>query len=347
MTETPCNIQRCKACKLFLACGSCNKDLCMLKHCDGFCGKCNFVCHRHSLLPTFESIIGNPLELPVLDPIEPMKLSISYLPTFKTRPVLELLKEKVTTGSFGMDEIFSHLTRRLLCTDLHKRCRMENNVNIILHFYIKDPVLEGFWQSYLAKEIMFDLQKLNIFRIITPNFSNYFDTPKYGHFINFKRTLLVGKTLQELGKKIILDISAPSDSMCAHICNYLTRNPQIKCIAFNCQTAKSYKRMVFVHRRLSMFDQACDKDVEFIIQGAERPETKRILEGMYKPRKIYFMNSIAYFLASCHRTINRDFVEDDIGELMIRNLESLEKSYGKITKEDYQNKLQRLSKSPS
>ena len=62
---------------------------------------------------------------------------------------------------------------------------------------------------------------------------------------------------------------------------------------------------------------------------------------------MYFMNSIAYFLAACHRTTNREFVEDDIGELMIANLESLERSYGKITKEDYQNKLQRYGKGSS
>jgi hypothetical protein len=166
---------------------------------------------------------GAPRALPPHIPVIPDPLPVRM----HVRSLIGVHGEKAFTSNG------ENLSRVIRERGLQRALNLEKPVRGVLHFYVKDRVLEGFFDN--RKEIYKQLKNEAWAAVISPNFSVYEDTPRLDHLYNIKRSRLVYSELLEAGLPAVADISwfdrSDLDAWARDI-----RRGGVRAIAFSFQT---------------------------------------------------------------------------------------------------------------
>ena len=291
-----CSYERCEDCLLFPYCETCYNEICLFENCNLFCGRCPVKCHRSPDIDfEQEADLQN---LQVNKPIPALNARCAWFPTVRKNSLLRKLDLEIVAVKF--EEIYNFKSNTIRAYDLHRFFDLPKSTKIILTFNIKDRILEKLWLTFRRGLLKLMLKELKVDYICSPNFSNYFDTPRYQWWRNVWRSISMANEFQELGFKIILDISSPVPAMHKYLLELIKRS-KVKTLIFNCQTLKLNRYKEFAYDRFKFFDQL-PGDVEFIICGLTSfREARLIYETLH--RRFYFTSSSPYFKAVCQQTL--------------------------------------------
>jgi len=231
-------------------------------------------------------------------PIPPLNARCAWFPTVRKNPALRGIPLEVAAIKF--EEIYNERSGLIREYDLHAYLEIPLKTKIIVTFNIKDKILENLWLTFRRGLLKLLLKPLKADYICSPNFSCYFDTPRYAWWRNIWRNVMIAREFQELGFKVILDVSSPVQATHNYYIDLIEKN-RIKCLMFNCQTLKLNRHKRFAYERFRVFDRL-PMDVEFIITGLT---SLKEAEPIYKTlhRKIYFTSSSPFLKAICQQTL--------------------------------------------
>lgn len=196
----------CERCFFKERCGGCS--LCEAAICSNICRKCGALCpkrgaaviHLRMTMDLDEEIrlVGNrrcrfPYHIPVL----PDRLN-SGLRNEVARVIGIHGENFLSTNGTKIRNIYKK-------NGFRRALNLDESVQAILQFYVKDKALEGFWDN--RQELYDELMEQHLQAIIVPNFSVYEDAPRMDHLYNIQRSIIVYKEMREKGMEVIPDVA--------------------------------------------------------------------------------------------------------------------------------------------
>lgn len=203
---------------------------------------------------------------------------------------------------------------------------------ICLHFYVGDRTLEGFWQK--RNDVYQELKTFGFYFVISPNFSVYDDSPRYEHFINISRTMIVYNELMENGINSIPDISwfdiNDLDRWAAAI-----NECGLKTIAYSFQAVGKKKRSNSWKYNMMGLRYLCDKineDVGIVFVGITSNERLTEISQITGKRQISVINTFAFMRArsGCTHDSRQRAEEVTHDELFLMNCKALNEEFDTI-----------------
>jgi len=176
---------------------------------------------------------------------------------------------------------------------------------VALEFYVEDGVLEGIWAS--RHTFIQDLLGLDLDLVLTPNFSCWFDHPRFESLIQIRRCNLLYQEMAAAGLPVIPDIGfslfEPDGRLWAEWVNAQTG---LMAVSLFCGGRKVHADRR-AHREsvedIALFHEAVRPDVAFVIGGvhalARLADYRRAAPG----RTLCFCNGMAYSVAQRRRLI--------------------------------------------
>ncbi len=322
----------CKECNFYQqecsGCSMCEAPLV----CNNNCSECIYTCRRrpgaayyYKKINQIENklIPNESYEMPIYIPTIPSSLNISY-------SVSDMPMVAVHGGKY-MSANGSSISKSYEVKGVHNALNLNKETKIILHFYVKDRTLEGFWNN--RKNIYNQLKNESFSFIIAPNFSVYEDSPRIEHLINIRRSMIVYNELRKAGIDAVPDVSW-YDIKDLEKWTELIKECNIKLFAFSFQTVGLAKRSTNAWKGymlgLKYLCQRVPNDVGVIIVGLSgRGRIKEILK-VTANRKVAFINTYAFMRAKSGR--NYSSTEMQINkthdELIIENVKEMMGRYG-------------------
>ena len=231
-------------------------------------------------------------------PVSPLGAQCAWFPTIRKNSLLRKLSLEVVAVKF--EEIYNFKSNSLRALDLHEFFNLPVKTRIILTFNVPDKILEKLWLTFRRGLLTLMFRDLKVDYICSPNFSNYFDTPRYQWWRNIWRSVTMGNEFQKLGYNVIMDASSPVPATHKYLVS-LARRSKVKTLIFNCQTLKLDRHKADARKRMEYFD-ALPQDAEFIICGMTSiKEAKPIYEILH--RRIYFTSTSPYLRAICRQSL--------------------------------------------
>ena len=285
--------RECSRCVMQMHCQGCS--LCEIPFCNSECSRCFSLCpKRPAAFGHLKKIGGGELhlkenqidDLPVFIPVVPDHLPIRM----KVRDTIGVHGGKMMTSS---GENVSRVFRE---KGIQEALNLENPVESVLQFYVKDRAIEGLWDN--RKEVYKQLGGFTWRTIIAPNFSVYEDAPRVDHLYNMKRSNIVYNELLDAGFNAVPDISWYNRIDLDQWAREIIKN-NIKTISYSFQTVSTKSKASNTWRHYMMgFDyliRQIPEDVSIILAGIVSPEKLKVLRtagtGL---NRISILNQTAY-----------------------------------------------------
>lgn len=292
-----CSYEQCEICPLFEHCETCYNETCLFEECSGFCGRCPITCHSNPD-PDFEEIDLN--ELKVSNQDFSFDFNCHWFPTIRKNPLLKKLKLELVAVKF--EEVYNFRSGLMRTLDLHDYFELSDKTKIMLTFNIPDRILEKIWLTFQKKTFRLIIKGLKVDFICSPNFSNFFDTPRYQYWRNIWRSVEMTNQLIELGHNVIFDVSSPVPATHRYYVELIKRS-KIKSVIFNCQTIKLNRYKELAYQRFKFFNRL-KPNIPFIITGLTSKKEATPIYKTLKNRRLYFTSSSPYLKAVCQYDLN-------------------------------------------
>ena len=280
-----CSKECCDACRYRQNCGSCYGEGCAWEFCKENCASCHSLCWKSRIAPSFHFSI---MALSSLDS------SHRYIPVIRKSPLIKsLTPADCPCVMIRFSDIYSLSSNTVTTNDLYDFFELDRRIKTIVNFCMEDYKLDRIWKEYSkrltyeGRRFMLGIKGLNCTLICSPNFSNWFQSPRYGCIRNISRSIQMANEFLKAGKQIIFDVSSPTQFSHAFYCNIL-KTFSTGTIAINCQTVKTaiarkltLERIEYLHSHLAL-------GISFLIIGLRNPERLKITN-----RKFYVASSSA------------------------------------------------------
>lgn len=315
-----CTYEKCEICPLFEYCETCYNELCFFENCNQYCKKCLVTCHSNPD-PFFEEISLVSLKVETTAPIN---FSCLWFPTIRKNEIIKGFGFEVVAVKF--EEIYNFRSGLMRALDLHDYFELTKNTKIIVTFNVPDRILEKLWLTFNNKSFRLLLKGLKADYVCSPNFSNYFDTPRYQYWRNIWRGVVMANELSELGHKIIFDVSSPLPAT-HQFYKSLIKKSNIKSLIFNCQTIRLDRYKELSIARFKEFN-SLSLSIPFIINGfSTKKYISRIFSAL-KGRKIHFTSTSPFIRAICRQQLTKaHFADEEPKKLFLRYIKETEELF--------------------
>ena len=290
--ESLCGKQ-CSRCNFYERCGGCS--LCEASICGENCMECGSICPKRG------ETICKVLDLSKYN-AESLNENIhidmdGHIPILidKLQEIYDYTKVIAIHGEHFFSRSGEKIINNYSQNGFRKCLNVDESVDGILEFYVKDRTLEGFWKNRNA--IYEELKKQGLVAVIAPNFSVYEDAPRLEHIYNIKRSIIVYNELIDNDINAIPDISW-FNLRDLEFWVEIIKKSDVKLIAFSFQVVDVRLKASNAWKDyLAGFKYLCKSirsDIGIVIAGvASVNKIKVILEAADR-RKIYFLNQSAY-----------------------------------------------------
>lgn len=257
----------CEICDFKMSCNGCS--MCEASICSKACGYCEALCpNRYN--NSINSIrllnaIGVDLSLK-----SNLKINVpQFIPGISDKLNIDIDMPLIAfDGNSLLSSNGRNISKRFLEKGLNGALGLDSSTKSLVHFYIRDRKLNGFWWN--RNDIYDKLVKLNLYAITSLNFSVYEDTPRMDHIYNINRNIIVFNEMIDHGLPAILDIPYYSISDLKNWCDKINKY-RIKSIAFSFQVVDvRLKASNDWKNYLGGFRYLCentDPEVNIIIKG--------------------------------------------------------------------------------
>ena len=183
--------------------------------------------------------------------------------------------------------------------------RLAPTTKIALEFYVEDRVLEGLWAS--RRSVVDELVSLGVDLILTPNFSVWFDHPRFEALIQIRKAFCLYMEMVEAGLPAVPDISfnlfEPDGRLWAE---WVNSQPSLQAVSLFCGGKKVHASKRHLRETLediALFHKAVRPEVTFILGGVHAPERLAAYRRAAPGRRLVFCNGMAYALAQRRRLL--------------------------------------------
>jgi len=189
---------------------------------------------------------------------------------------------------------------------IHDVYRLAPSTKIALEFYVEDRVLEGIWDS--RNTVIRELIGLRVDLILTPNFSVWFDHPRFESIVQIRKANLFYSALVEAGLPAVPDISfylfEPDGRLWAE---WINKQPTLQAVSLFCGGKKVHASRRHLRETLediALFHRAVRPDVTFVIGGVHAAQRLAAYRSAAPGRRLVFCNGMAYALAQRRRLVS-------------------------------------------
>ncbi len=315
--EQRCSYEKCEQCPIFSHCETCYKELCYFERCNENCRRCPVTCHSYPD-PLFEEVN---LDLLQVKNTARINYDSFWFPTIRKATTITKFPFKLVAVKF--EEIYNFKSGMMRSLDLKDYFGLENSTKILVTFCIPDKILEKLWLTFQNNSFRLIIKGLKADYICSPNFSNFFDTPRYQYWRNIWRSVVMANELIDLGFNVIYDVSSPVSATHRFYKHLITKS-NIQSVIFNCQTLRldRYKK-ISVHR-FKVFN-SLDKNIPFVINGFSSQRFIKSIFTALKGRRIHFTSSAPFLRALCRQDLTKaKFVEKEPQQLFLEYAKKVE-----------------------
>ena len=185
--------------------------------------------------------------------------------------------------------------------------RLAPTTKIALEFYVEDRVLEGLWAS--RGSVIDELSSLGVDLILAPNFSVWFDHPRFEALVQIRRAYCLYMEMVEAGLPAVPDISfnlfEPDGRLWAE---WVNGQPSLQAVSLFCGGKKVHASRRHLRETLediARFHQAVRPEVTFVIGGVHAPDRLTAYRRAAPGRRLVFCNGVAYAVAQRRRLLDR------------------------------------------
>lgn len=189
---------------------------------------------------------------------------------------------------------------------LRETYRLAPSTKIALEFYVEDRVLEGIWAA--RRRVVNELASLHADIVLAPNFSVWFDQPRFLSLIQIRRSFCLYMELVEAGLPAVPDIGfylfEPDGRLWAE---WVNNQPTLQAVSLFCGGKKVHASKRHLRETLediALFHQAVRPEVTFILGGVHAPERLAVYRKAAPGRRLVFCNGMAYALAQRRRLLD-------------------------------------------
>ncbi len=315
--EKRCTYERCEQCPLFELCDTCYNEVCFFENCNEYCKKCPTTCHSYPD-PEFESIDFNTLSVARTAAVNFHSL---WFPTIRKNKILKDLNFEVVAVKF--EEIYNFRSGLMRTLDLHDYFSLTRNTKIIVTFNVPDKILEKLWLTFQNNSFRLLIKGLKADYVCSPNFSNYFDSPRYQYWRNIWRSVVMANELSELNHKVIFDVSSPVPAT-HKFYKALIEKSNIKSLIFNCQTIRLDRYKELSIERFKEFN-SLPLSIPFIINGFSTRKYIKKIFAVLKRRRVHFTSTSPYIRAICRQQLTKArFADEEPRKLFLQYIKETE-----------------------
>lgn len=323
----------CDTCNMQLHCQGCS--YCEMPLCKKDCYQCFSLCPSRGGSFTHLKVIGGGevqlrpnerYELPNHIPILPDRLT-------ETLEVNDVIGVHSGTMFSANGE---RINPRFKDKKIHQVLNIENDIEGVLEFYIKDRTLEGFWDK--REEVYPELKKFKWRAIIAPNFSVYEDAPRVDHLYNMKRTSIVYNEMIDHNLPTVPDISWYNQIDLDQWIREINKNG-LQTIAFSFQVVDVRLKASNLWKHYLMgFKYLCQRigDVQIVIAGVISPDRLNIIRKAAGGKRLIILNQTAYLQSRRGIASSTGYKASEKlskNEILIENLAYYNEKYRDFNKE--------------
>jgi hypothetical protein len=281
----------CDTCNMQLHCQGCS--YCEMPLCKKDCFQCFSLCPcRGGSFAHLKALGGGEVQLLGNDRYN-LPNHIPILPDRLTEP----LKVNEVIGVHSGNMFSSNgekINPRFKDQTLQQVLGIENPVEGVLEFYIKDRTLEGFWDK--RAEIYPELARFKWRAVIAPNFSVYEDAPRVDHLYNMKRSSIVYNEMIQHGLPAVPDISWYNQIDLDQWIREINTN-KVQTISFSFQVVDTRLKASNLWKHYLMgFKYLCQRigDVQIVVAGVVSPDRLKAIAKAAGGKRIIILNQTAY-----------------------------------------------------
>lgn len=188
---------------------------------------------------------------------------------------------------------------------LREAYRLTPHTKVALEFYVEDRVLEGMWAW--RRLVIPQLASLNADLILSPNFSVWFDQPRFMSLVQIRKSFVFYMEMVERGLPAVPDIGfyhfEPDGRLWAE---WINSQPALQAVSLFCGGKKVHASRRHLRETLediALFHRAVRPEVAFVIGGVHSPERLTAYRHAAPGRRLVFCNGMAYALAQRRRLL--------------------------------------------
>jgi Domain of unknown function (DUF4417) len=231
--------------------------------------------------PGFESVAAQPLGVPPL----PQYISLIRM----RRDLRRQLRNSVYGISAG--EVIGMRSKPLSAQAVRDLVGLEPDQLLVLLLFGKDKFLERLWTD--RHRFLPELACGGFDLIVAPSYSLWEPRPRPEHLYALKRTLLVFKTLQELGSPVIPRVAWSVDSDAERLASWVTDNPALSHVGIDLTTYGGARAYAGQLELLKRFDRRSGTQLSYLVNGPSRLDRIQALYEAVSPERIHIANSRA------------------------------------------------------
>lgn len=179
------------------------------------------------------------------------------------------------------------------------------NTRIAIEFFVEDRVLEGLWSR--RHDVIRELAGLEPDLVLTPNFSVWFDHPRFEALVQIRKANLFYADLVRAGLPAAPDISfylfEPDGRLWA---DWINGQPTLQAVSLFCGGKKVHASRRHLRETLediALFHTAVRPGVTFVIGGVHAPDRIAAYRDAAYGRRLVFCNGMAYALAQRRKVL--------------------------------------------
>ncbi len=185
--------------------------------------------------------------------------------------------------------------------------RLAATTKVAIEFYVEDRVLEGLWAN--RELVIQQLRQLGVDLILSPNFSVWYDDPRFSQLLNIRRSFVYYHALVEGGLPVVPDVGfslfEPDGRLWA---GWINSQANLQAASLFCGGRKVHSSRRALRETLediALFHQAVRPEVTFVLGGVHAPGRLAAYRRAAPGRRLVISNGMAYALAQRRRLLGR------------------------------------------
>ena len=295
---------------------------CDAKKCDRVCGGCRAVCNR------------NPDRQAVVDALGGADFSAVRWQPFDADlpPIIHQISSPVpgielSVAVINVKKLFSLKTHTWSPTrDLRERFGLSPQCKVIISFFTGDQYMDVFQDR--ISEVAGALRRYDVDYVLSMDFSNYDNYPRFDTIVNLRRRMVSVELLQDHGFKVIPTLGWCADRDFIRMRDWCVSNAT-SIVALNVQTIRAPTTNSGWTDRLTKFRElrSALPTAHLLFVGAAAPARIRTLYEAVGP-PIHFLDAKSYRTAEFHKDVE-GARHDDIAvrDLFLLNAAAVNAAY--------------------
>jgi Domain of unknown function (DUF4417) len=237
----------------------------------------------------------------------------SFLAGINVRTALkEQLREPAAFTVRARDVILKNQVRP--ASEFRSRLGLADKQLIVLLLFGKDRLLEALWEH---RETLLPQIAAGGFDAVTaPSYSLWIPWPRPNHLLSLKKSLLIFRSLQELGVAAIPRLAWAVTRDVKRHAEWCGRNDHIDTVALDLTTYRSPADWLEQNQLLAEFDRLTNERLHYLVNGPTVRGRYRDIQNSTAPERIAFTN--ATFVGPPSRITKTDSPSDSFAMARIR-----------------------------